>query len=143
MSSTSGAVATSSVDRRSTIAAAGVALAGIVIFAGNYDVTKGENGGTGPAVVTSVLCLALAAALFALVLPRVRNEPRAVIVLGVLTVLSLAVFWSGVTPVLAAATWAVAVRQPALPRGAAVMRWVAVAVAVLALAWTLANSHLF
>lgn len=87
-------------------AAIGVGLAAIVIFACNYDLPKGENGGTGPAIWTAVLCAVVAAVLFGLVVPRSRHHERAALTLGILTVLSIAAFWSGVTPILGAATLA-------------------------------------
>jgi len=129
--------------KTTTFATLGVVLAAVVIFAGNYNVPKGENGGTGPAVFTAILCAVIAAGLFAVVLPRVRSHNRAVLVLGILTVLSIVVFWSGVTPILAVATFAVADREPSPTGLASIVRWLAAAAAVLAVVWTLGNSHLF
>jgi hypothetical protein len=100
------------------VAIGGLVLAAIIILVGNTNLDPGENGGTGPAIITAVICLVLAAALFLFVVPRARNTDRTALILGVAAVLSIAVFWSGVTPVLAAAAVAVARRAPAPGRAA-------------------------
>lgn len=143
MTSTTAPASSAVAGKRAGVAAAGLALAGVVIFAGNYNVPKGENGGTGPAIVTAALCAVIAVVLSTLVIPRMRNHARAEMILGILSVLSLAVFWSGITPVLAAATWTIADGNAQPSRRTATIRWVSAAAAVLAVAWTLANSHLF
>lgn len=124
------------------LAAAGVVLAAVVIFAGNYHVAKGENGGTKEGLSTAVICALVAAVLFGLV-PRLRHRASATLVLGVLTFLSLAVFWSGVTPILAAATLAVSDGQERVTRRTTVVRGVAIVAAALTVVVTLAQSHLF
>ena len=100
------------------LAIGGLVLAAIIIVVGNINLEPGENGGTGPAIVTAVICLVLAAALFGFVVPRARNTDRAALILGIVALLSFVVFWSGVTPVLAAAAVAVARRSPAPGRAA-------------------------
>jgi hypothetical protein len=111
--------AVSSTSRRDlAVAVGGLVLAAIIILLGNTNLEPGENGGTGPAIVTGVICLVLAAALFGLVVPRARNTDRTALILGVVALLTLVVFWSGVTPVLAAAAVAVARRAPAPGRAA-------------------------
>jgi hypothetical protein len=100
------------------VAIGGLVLAAIIILVGNTNLEPGENGGTGPAIVTSVICLVLAAALFAFVVPRARNTDRTALILGGAALLTIVVFWSGVTPVLAAAAVAVARRAPAPGRAA-------------------------
>lgn len=124
-------------------AAAGLVLSAVVIGAGNYHVAKGENGGTGPAIVTGILCVIITALLFGIVVPRTRRYARTTLGLGSLSILSLAVFWSGVTPVLAAATFAVADKGTDLGRKAGVGQALAAGAALLAVAWTLATSHIF
>jgi hypothetical protein len=126
-----------------TFAAAGLALALVVIVAGNYHLAKGENGGTGAAISTAVLCAVVTAALFGLLVPRARRLEQTTLILGVLSVLSLLAFWSGITPVLAATTFAVAARGTDLGKRAATGQALAAAAALLAVGWTLANSHLF
>jgi drug/metabolite transporter (DMT)-like permease len=115
-------------------AIAGLVGAAIIIVFGNTNVdhAAGENGGLGPALVTGALCLVLAAVLFAWVLPR-YNGRRTQVVLAVLTVLSLAVFWSGATAVLGAATAAVTRRSSG---SFSVAGWVAIAAALLAVVGT-------
>ena len=108
----------------------GLVGAAIIIVLGNTNVdhAAGENGGLGPAVVTGIGCLVLAAVLFAGVLPR-YNGTRTQVVLAVLSVLSLAVFWSGAPAVFGAAAAAAARR----PSGSfAVAGWVGIAAGLLA-----------
>jgi hypothetical protein len=124
------------------LAATGAVLSAVVIIAGNYNVAPGENGGLSEGISTAVLCAVAGALLFGLVVPRWRGSERTVLVLGVVTVLSLAVFWAGVTPLLAAAALAVAGPVPGPRQSTSVTRWVVVAATVLVVAWTLANAHL-
>lgn len=124
-------------------AATGLALAGIVIVAGNYHVSKGENGGTGPAISTAVLCAVLAGALFGIVVPRVRRLERTTLILGIISVISLVIFWSGVTPIIAAAAGAVSSRGAEATKATKTGQVLGVAASLLAVGWTLANSHLF
>ncbi|MEX0426932.1 hypothetical protein AB3X52_04800 [Nocardioides sp. DS6] len=113
-------------------AAAGLVGAALVIVLGNTNVDAGEDGGLGPALITGVGCVVLAALLFALVLRRFSGT-RTQIVLMVLTILSLVVFWSGATPVLGAAAAAAARR----PSGSfTVAGWVAIAAAAIAVVWS-------
>lgn len=142
---TSATISVSPTVRRRTaaLAAAGVACAAIVIFAGNYRVAKGEDGGPGEALFTAIVCATLAVVLFGLVVPRVRNGERAGVVLGVLTVLSIVVFWSGVTPILGAAACAAAPRETPPSGLATAIRCVSGVLTLLVVVWTLANSHLF
>lgn len=129
--------------RTMAFGAGGLVASAALIVAGNANVPKGEAGGTGPALVTGVGCLVVSAILFGFVVPRAQRIDRNTIVLGALSVASLALFWSGVTPVLTAATLAIADRG-APPRGAAkTLRVLAVVASLLALGWTFANSHLF
>lgn len=125
------------------LAPIGLVVAGIIIFAGNYDVRKGDSGGTRAAIATAVICVVLAAALFGYVVPRARNTNRTALILGIVGFVSLLAFWSGVTPVLAAAAVAVAPPATGPNRAAKVAQGVAVAGAVAALAVTLAQSRLF
>ena len=129
--------------RTATLAAGGIVLAAIVIIAGNYNVSTGESGGLGEGIATAAICAVVAAVLFGLVVPHVRNHDRATLILGALVLLSLAAFWSGVTPILAAATLAVAVPEPSQGRRIAVVRWLSIVATALVVVWTLANSHLF
>lgn len=125
------------------LAGAGMIAAAIIIFAGNYDVKKGDNGGTGPAIVTAVICVVLAAALFGYVVPRARNLNRTALILGIVGFVSLIVFWSGITPLLAAAAVAVAPPSSRPETSAKVAQGLAIVAALVALVGTLAQSSLF
>lgn len=46
-----------------------LALALLIVFAGSYHIGKGENGGTGPALITGIGCLAITGILFAWIRP--------------------------------------------------------------------------
>lgn len=127
-------------------ALAGIALiaAFVIVFAGNYHVQSGENGGTGPAIITGAICLALAVGLFGFVVPRATNLDRTAFILAVIGVISVVVFWSGVTPVLAAASLAVTSRGETPPsRKVQIAEALAVLASLAALIVTLGQSHLF
>ena len=134
-------------DRTSLNAAAllgvGVLLGGFVIFAGNTDLKKGDNGGLGPAIFSAVLLLAVAALIYFIVLPRVRNVGRSVIILSVLAILSIAVFWLGITPLLAAAAVAVAAKTAQLAKAAVVLEIIAVVAAVATVVISMTQSRVF
>jgi len=140
---------TTTPDRRTTrlpsqtVAVGGLALAGLIIYAGNYHVATGENGGLGPAIITAVGCLLLSALLHGLVLPRRQGSNRAAIILGTLAALSLVVFWSGLTPVLAGAAVAATSDTGGTSRCARVAQVAGGLATAAALAVTLATSHLF
>ena len=125
-----------------TTAVTGLAIAGLIIFAGNYNVGKGENGGVGPAVITAVGCLLVTALLYGAVLPRTRRSNRTAAILGILAVVSLATFWSGVTPVFAGAALATTASASVISRGARIAQAAGGVATVIALAVTLASSHL-
>jgi len=118
-------------------------LAGIIIFLGNYDLQPGDNGGLGPAIVTAVGCLVVAAIIYAVVLPRTRRADRTALILAILAVLSLVVFWSGVTPVLAGGALAVTAERGDVSRTARVAQIAAVVATVLVLAVSISQSRVF
>jgi hypothetical protein len=124
------------IHKPTTYAAIGLVLAAVVIVAGNYHVAPGENGGTGPAVSTAVLCVLLTAVMVGVVVRRARRLERTTLILGILAVISLAAFWSGITPVLAATSFAVAARGTNLGKKAAVGQALGVAAVLLAVGWT-------
>jgi hypothetical protein len=133
--------AAASTRRLAGYAAGGLAAAAFVIIVGNWNVAPGEHGGTGPAVATGVFCLVVAGILFGLVVPRTRRAGRTTVVLGVVAVLSLVVFWSGVTPVIAAAAVAVPADPAAPDRRVVPARALAVGSTLLVLAWTILTVH--
>jgi hypothetical protein len=124
------------------MAIGGIAVAGLIVFAANYHVSKGDNGGVGPALVTAAGCLLVTGLLYVLVLPRTRRPGRTVVVLGALAVLSLVVFWSGITPVLAGGALAVTSRPADVGRRAVVAQWSGGVAAIVAVVATLASSQL-
>lgn len=125
-----------------TAAVSGIAIAGLIIFAGNYNVGRGENGGLGPAIITAVGCLLVTAVLYGAVLPRTRRSNPSAVILGILAVLSLAAFWSGVTPVLAGAALATSASAPVTSRAARIAQAAGGVATIIALAVTLASSHI-
>lgn len=126
------------------LAGLGAIAALIIVFAGNYHVKSGENGGTGPAIITGAICLALAVVLFGYVVPRASNLDRTAFILAVIGVVSVVVFWSGVTPLFAAAALAVTGHDPSPPsRRVRIAEALAVVASLAALIITLSQSHLF
>lgn len=126
-----------------TLYGIGIVLGAVVIFAGNYNVKKGDNGGLGPAVVTAVILVALAALLWFVVRPRVQNANRTVIILSVIAIVTIIAFWAGVTPLLAAAALAAGAGATQLGKAARVLQVIAVVVAAVTVVVTLAESNLF
>ncbi|MDX6216559.1 MAG: hypothetical protein QOG99_2143 [Frankiales bacterium] len=121
----------------------GLALALAIIFAGNYHVSTGENGGIGPALITAIGCLILSGILFGVVLPSsASSSPTTATTLGIVAALSIIAFWSGATPVLAAASLA-ATSGRTRTRAAGTAQALAVIAAAAAVIITLATSHLF
>lgn len=122
-----------------TAAPVGLTAALLIVFVANYHVPKGENGGLWPAVVTGVGCLVVAAIVFGVVLPRHPNTERTALVFGILAILSIVVFWSGITPVLAAASAASGETTSVVTRVIRVLAGIATMVVIVAV---VAGSHL-
>jgi hypothetical protein len=119
-----------------TTMAVGLVLALVVVVVGNTNLSDGESGGLWPGIVTGVGCAVLAAILYWFVRNRWHGSVRATLVLGILAVLTLAVFWSGAPLVLAGATWAAADGTPAKSRAVLTARVLSALAAVLALVVT-------
>jgi hypothetical protein len=119
----------------------GILLGGLVIFGGNYNVKPDENGGVGPAIFSAAVLLVIAALLYFVVLPRVQHVDRTVIILSVVAILTLAVFWLGITPIFAAAAVAVAGRAASVSRAALVLEVLAVVAALVSVVGTLAQAN--
>jgi hypothetical protein len=117
-------------------AVTGLAAAAIVVIVGNAHVNHaaGEHGGLGPAVATGSLCLVAAALLFVAALPRLGSSRRAATVLAVLSIASLAVFWTGLPAVLGTAAAALDRRTSGSLR---IPGWLGLAAMTLAAGWTL------
>lgn len=118
-------------------------LGGLVILAGNWDVEADENGGTKEAWISAGILVVVVAILWFVVLPRVRNTDRTAIILSVLAILSIAVFWLGITPALAAAALLALGRSAAPSTAAKVLTVLAAVAAVVTVVGTLVQSHLF
>jgi predicted membrane channel-forming protein YqfA (hemolysin III family) len=87
---------------RQNILGAGCAaavLAAVALAAANFT-GDDSNGGTGPYAVTLVASVALVGVLFGWAIPRVERPSRTGVVVGVLGVLSIAAFWTGLPYVL-------------------------------------------
>lgn len=112
-----------------TFVGAGLLLALVVVVLGNTSVGPGENGGLWPGVVTGVGCIVLAGLLYRPVRDRWHGSARATFVLGILAVVTMIVFWSGVPLVLAGA--GAATGAPAGSRAALVGRILAALAASL------------
>jgi hypothetical protein len=86
---------------RHTVLAAGIAagaLTAVALAVANF-VSAGD-GGTVPYAVTLVASLAIATAVFGWAIPRTERPARAGVITGLLGVLSVAVFWTGLPTVL-------------------------------------------
>jgi hypothetical protein len=133
---------TRQISSRWGLAGCGVAVGGLIILFGNADLKPGDNGGLGPAIVTAAIVVVLTAVLFGYVVPQVRNGRRTAMITGILAVVSIVAFWSGVTPVLAAAALAAAPPGEPRHRGVVVIQALAVVATVLALVVSVAQSRL-
>jgi diacylglycerol kinase len=141
MNATTASAAQAPARRTAALASTGIGLAGVVILVGNWHVSAGQHGGAGPALASSVLCAAVAGVLFGLVVPRTRRS-RATLILGILAVLSLPLFWSGITPVIGAAALATRPAASQRSRAAAVGSVLAVVSSAAVVIWTLATANL-
>lgn len=118
----------------------GFVLGLIIVVVGNYHVSAGENGGTGAAIFSAIVCLVVAVGLFGFVVPRAQNIERTTLILGVVAVVSLAVFWLGITPILGAAAVAVSRRFTGQSTKVRVAQILGVAAGLLAFVVTLAQN---
>ena len=79
--------------------AAAATLTAVALAAANF-AGDGGNGGVGPYAITLDASLAVAVVLFGWAIPRIDRPARAGLIVGVLGVLSIAAFWSGLPYVL-------------------------------------------
>jgi hypothetical protein len=90
------------VGRRTGIAAASVALAIVLLAVGAY---SGSDDDTGYFLVASAIAIAVAVVLFWGIVPRITRPGLGGLIIGILAVVSLAVFWLGLpSPLAGAAT---------------------------------------
>lgn len=103
------------------IGAATAVLVTLALAGANFIGGEDENGGVGPYVVTLVVSVAIASALFGWAIPRAERPGRAGLIVGALALLSLPVYWTGLPYVLgpAAAVLGLLGRARSEGRGAA------------------------
>jgi hypothetical protein len=77
------------------------------------------------------------------VLPRTQRADRTALILGILAALSVVVFWSGVTPVLAGGALAVTGGRSDISRTGRIAQIISVVATVLVLAVTISQSRVF
>ncbi|MGZ4591914.1 MAG: hypothetical protein ACXV2I_14115 [Actinomycetes bacterium] len=107
----------------------GLLLAAVAIILANTNVQEGENGGTGAMIGTLIFIGVVAALIYFLLLPRVSSATVAVAV-GVIAVVTVVAYWSGLPFVLGATAFVLGRR--AAPGTPAVVAQVLGAVAVVA-----------
>ena len=78
----------------------------------NINVKKGDNGGTGPMIGVGAILIVLAVVLYVAVFPRFADSAKAALVVGIVSVVLLAAFWSGATLLVAAAAFGYGLRAP-------------------------------
>jgi hypothetical protein len=119
------------VGRRTGIAAASVALAIVLLAIGAYG---GEDDDTGYFLIASAIAIAVAVLLFWVIVPRIRRPGLGGLVIGILAVVSLAVFWLGLpTPLAgAAAVLGLAARESGSEAGKGTVALALAAIAVVA-----------
>ena len=88
---------------RQTILGSGIAaaiLTAVALAAANFSGDAGDNGGGPEYVITLAVSLLVAIGLFGWVIPRTARPARTGLVVGVLALLSVAAFWTGLPYVL-------------------------------------------
>ena len=78
---------------------AAAVLTAVALAAANF-VGDGENGGAGAYAITLVASLLIAAVLFGWAIPRIERPARMGLIVGVLGLLSIAAYWTGLPYVL-------------------------------------------
>ena len=116
---------------RTGIAAASVALAIVLLAIGAYG---GDDDDTGYFLIASAIAIAVAVLLFWVIVPRMRRPGLGGLVIGILAVISLAVFWLGLpTPLAgAAAVLGLAARESGSEAGKGTVALALAAIAVVA-----------
>jgi hypothetical protein len=116
--------------------AIGVVLAVVFLAIANFPHHKGENGGTGPYITTVVFSIVVAAVISFWAFPRLESaDGTRALVLAAVTLLSCAVFWSGLPFVLGPAAMALGARaDEGARRGAAAVIVAGLAIVLAAIA---------
>ena len=117
--------------RRTGIAAASVALAIVLLAIGAYG---GDDDDTSYFLVASAIAIAVAVVLFWGIVPRITRPGLGGLVIGILAVVSIAVFWLGLPSPLAgaAAVLGLAARESGSEAGKGTAALVLAAIAVVA-----------
>ena len=76
----------------------------------NINVDKGENGGTGPMIGVGIALVVLGFILYFWAFPRFSDSAKSALVVGIIAVVSLAVFWSALPLLLAPAAFGYGLR---------------------------------
>jgi hypothetical protein len=84
------------------------ALIADILF--NTNIEKGEEGGTGPMIGVGIALVVLGVILYLWVFPRFGDSAKAALVVGIIAVVSLAVFWSALPLLLAPAAFGYGLR---------------------------------
>jgi hypothetical protein len=88
---------------RQTIVGFGIAaaiLTAVALAAANFMGDAGENGGGPEYVITLAVSLLVAVGLFGWVIPRTERPAKVGLVVGVIALLSIAAFWTGLPYIL-------------------------------------------
>lgn len=93
----------------------GLLLAVIAVVLANTNVAEGENGGTQEMIGTLIFLAVIAAALYFLVRARTGNSAPVGLLLGIVAVVAIGIYWSGLPFLLGGA--AVAVGRRAADQG--------------------------
>ena len=117
--------------RRTGIAAASVALAIVLLAIGAY---SGDDDDTGYFLVASGIAICVAFVLFWGIVPRITRPGLGGLIIGILAVVSLAVFWLGLPSPLAgaAAVLGLAARESGSEAGKGTAALALAAIAVVA-----------
>jgi hypothetical protein len=107
----------------------GLVIAAIAIIMGNTNIEEGENGGTGAMIGTLAFIAVVTALIYFLLLPRVNSATVGVVV-GVIALITVVAYWSGLPFVLGATAFVLGRR--AAPGTPAIAAQVLGALAVVA-----------
>ncbi len=94
-------------DKKLQFIIGGWVIAAVGTLIANVNVQEGEEGGMREWVMTLVIAAVVALVLY-LILTRVPSSDTTALVLGILAILTFAVFWLGIMPVFAGAAAGVA-----------------------------------
>ncbi len=79
------------------------AAAAVVIVLGNTSLQEGENGGTVSLIVSLIVCATAAGLLYGWIVPGTARPARTGLIVGIVTLITVVVFWSGLPIVVGSA----------------------------------------